>query len=66
MDDVEKCLPKVAESVIVADKSSGQRKRYEWYQNWKFFKEHREIIGKPLRQEEIEEAEKMLRCTNIL
>jgi hypothetical protein len=30
--------------------------------NWKVFKEHREIIGKPLRQEEIEEAEKMLRC----
>ncbi len=30
--------------------------------NWKIFKEHREIIGKPLRQEEIEEVEKMLRC----
>ena len=30
--------------------------------NWKVFKEHREIIGKPLRQEEIEEVEKMLRC----
>jgi len=30
--------------------------------NWKIFREHREIIGKPLRQEEIEEVEKMLRC----
>ncbi len=30
--------------------------------NWKVFREHREIIGKPLRQEEIEEVEKMLRC----
>ena len=30
--------------------------------NWEIFKEHREIIGKPLRQEEIEEVEKMLRC----
>ena len=30
--------------------------------NWKLFREHREIIGKPLRQEEIEEVEKMLRC----
>jgi hypothetical protein len=24
--------------------------------NWKVFKEHREIIGKPLRQEEIDEV----------
>jgi hypothetical protein len=30
--------------------------------NWKIFKKHREIIGKRLRQEEIEEVEKMLRC----
>jgi hypothetical protein len=30
--------------------------------NWKVFKEYRDIIGKPLRQEEIEEVEKMLRC----
>ena len=30
--------------------------------NWKIFKEYRDIIGKPLRQEEIEEVEKMLRC----
>ena len=30
--------------------------------NWEIFKEHREIIGKLLRQEEIEEIEKMLRC----
>ena len=30
--------------------------------NWKVFREHREIMCKPLRHEEIEEAEKMLRC----
>ena len=30
--------------------------------NWKVFKERRGIIGKPLRNEEIEELEKMLRC----
>ena len=30
--------------------------------NWRIFKEYRDIIGKPLRQEEIEEVEKMLRC----
>jgi len=30
--------------------------------NWKVFKEYRDIIGKPLRQEEIDEVEKMLRC----
>jgi len=30
--------------------------------NWKVFKEYRNIIGKPLRQEEIDEVEKMLRC----
>ena len=27
-------------------------------ENWKVFREHREIIGKPLRHEEIEEVEK--------
>ena len=30
--------------------------------NWRIFKEYRDIIGKPLRPEEIEEVEKMLRC----
>ncbi len=30
--------------------------------NWKVLKEYRDIIGKPLRQGEIEEVEKMLRC----
>ena len=30
--------------------------------NWKTFKKHREIIRKPLRDEEIDEVEKMLRC----
>ena len=30
--------------------------------NWKVFKEYRDIIGKPLRHEEIEEVEKMQRC----
>ena len=30
--------------------------------NWKVFKEYRNITGRPLRPEEIEEVEKMLRC----
>jgi hypothetical protein len=30
--------------------------------NWRIFREHSETIGKPLRREEIEELEKMLRC----
>ena len=28
--------------------------------NWKIFREHREITGKPLRQEEIEKVENMV------
>ena len=30
--------------------------------NWKVFGEYRDTIEKPLRQEEIDEVEKMLRC----
>ncbi len=33
--------------------------------NWKIFKDYREVIGKPLRQEEIEEVEKMLYALGI-
>jgi len=34
--------------------------------NWKTFKEHREIIRKPLRDEEIDEVEKMLNGSPLL